>query len=114
METEKFDLKQLLEHFSYIGETIWGQTLQINRLERILAPVRKGEEELSLKPLKAIQDDCAFLSWWKMPEISEEELKTLEGVFSNLEPHDEKVITKLFEISKNIEITSCILRLVDP
>jgi len=77
-------------------------------------PVRNGKEEFSLRHFKVIKDDLGFLNWWRMPEISEDEIENLEGVFISIEPHDEKVINKLFNVIKNIEITSVLLRLIDP
>jgi len=114
MVDEEFNLKQLLEYFSDIGEKRWGQTLQLEVLEKIFKPIKKGDEEFSLKHLRAINNDCAFSNWWKMPEIEEEDIAHLEGIFTKLEPYDKKVISKLFDLLRNIEIVSCILRFIDP
>ena len=95
MEIKKFNLKQLVDYFSDIGERRWGGTLQLDNLEKIFSPIKYGWEELSLKHLIAIRDDYAFMNWWKMPEIREEDLFPLKGVFVRLKPRDEKVIDKL-------------------
>ncbi|GAJ03581.1 unnamed protein product, partial [marine sediment metagenome] len=73
-----------------------------------------GKEELSLRHLKAIRDDWAFLTWWKMPPIKQEDLEYLKGVFVDLGPQDKRIISKLYDLLKNIEIVSCILRFIDP
>lgn len=114
MITEKFDLKQLLDHFSDIGKKRWGQTLQLDVLEKVFLPVKNCKEELSPKHLEAIRDDYAFEKWWKMPGIKEEDFSPLEGIFSKLEPHNKEIVGKLFDLVKNIEIVSCILRFIDP
>ena len=111
---KKFDLKQLLEHINYIGEKRWGQTLQFNVLEKAFIPIREGKEELSPKHIKIIEDDCAFTFWWKMPEINEVDFFPLKGIFSKLKPQDNKVIGMLFDLLKNIEIVSCVIRFIDP
>jgi len=109
-----FDLKMLYEHFSDIGEKRWGQTLQLEKLENTFRPVKEGKEGLSLKHIRAIKDDCAFARWWKMPEISEKDLELLKGMIVKLTPRDKKVVRRLFDLLKNIEILSCVLRFVDP
>lgn len=114
MEAKKFDLKQLLDHFSDIGGKRWGITLQLDRFEKLFSPVKEGREELSLKHLIAIRDDYAFANWWKMPEISEKDFVPLKGAFVRLMPKDREVIGKLFDLLMNIEIVSCVLRFIDP
>ncbi len=114
MDKEKFDLKQLRDHFCDIGEKRWGQTLQLEELESKFKRIKEGREELSLMHIEAIRDDFAFTRWWKMPEIEEGDLVTLTGIFMNLTPKSKEVIWKLFDLLKNIEIVSCILRFIDP
>jgi len=114
MSMRKFDLKQLRNHFYEIGEKICGQTLQLENLKKVFVPVRNNKEELSLKHLMAVRDDYAFGNWWKMPEISEDDFLPLEGIFTEIRPQDEEVIGKLLNLLGNIEIVSCVLRLVDP
>lgn len=114
MITEKFNLNQLLDYFHDIGEKRWGQILQLEKLEKVFKPIKDGKEELSLKHLKAIRDDWAFLNWWKMPPINEEDLEPLKGVFVKLGTQDKEIIGKLHDLLKNIEIVSCILRSIDP
>lgn len=114
MDIKKFDLKQLLTYFSEIGGKRWAITLQLHNLEKLFKPIKDGKEELSLKHILAIRDEWAFANWWKMPQIREEGLVSLRGVFTRLKPKDEIVIGKLFDLLKNIEIVSCILRFIDP
>jgi len=111
---EKFDLMELQNYFYDIGEKRWGKTLQLDVLEMVFKPVRNGKEELSLKHLRAIRDDCAFAEWWKIPDINEEDFMPFKGVFTKLKALDKEVISMLFDLIKNIEIVSCILRFIDP
>ena len=110
----RFNLKDLLPLFEEVGNHKYGGTLDFSSLERIMEPIRKGKEEFSLKHIKAVEKDFDFLKWWKMPEVSGEELKKLKGIFFDLKAKDIEVIEKLFEIFKNIEIVSVFLRLINP
>jgi len=114
MNIEIFNLEQLLTHFPDIGEKRFSITLDLPALENVMKPIREGKKEFSLKHLVSIKEDSGFLKWWKMPEISEEELKVFKGAFINLEPKDKKITNMLFDLFKNIEIVSCILRFIDP
>jgi hypothetical protein len=114
METEKFNLKSLLDHFFDIGEKVYGLIIDLEKLEKVFAPIKSGEENFSIAHLNAIKSDWAFLNWWKMPDLSEGELNSIKNALPRLEPKDEKIIHLLFDIFKNIEIVSCILRFVDP
>lgn len=46
--------------------------------------------------------------------MSEDDFNNIKGVFIVLKPRDKDVIGKLFELLKNIEIVSCVLRFIDP
>ena len=109
-----FNLKELLPFFEEVGIHKYGGTLDFSSLEGIMEPIRKGKEEFSLKHIKAVEKDFDFLKWWKMPEVSVEELEKLKGIFFDLKAKDSEVIEKLFEIFKNIEIVSIFLRLINP
>jgi hypothetical protein len=109
-----FDLKQLLPLYEELGTLKYGGTLDFSRLEKIMEPIRLGSQELSAEHLVALKEDTHFPAWWKLPEIKTEELNSLRGLFKNLNPQDFKVIQKLFEVFKNIEIMSCLLRLICP
>lgn len=63
METKRFNLKQLLDHFSDIGEKRWGTTLKLGMLENVFKPIKNGKEVLSLKHIEALRNDFAFLRW---------------------------------------------------
>lgn len=114
MRQREFDLKQLLYHFSDISGMRWGITFQIDKLEKVFSPVKNGQEGLALKHVIAVRDDYAFMNWWKMPEIREDDLIPLQGVFVHVGPKDVAVIGRLFDLLKNIEIVSCVLRFTDP
>ena len=111
---KQFGLKEFLGHFPYVAEENNRTTVQLSDFEKFLNPVKCGNEELSIYHLKAIKSDMGFVSCWKIPEVEEKELESLEGMFCNLEPLDLSVISALFDLLKNIEIVSVILRCIDP
>ncbi len=114
MEIKHFDLHELYGHFSNVAEENNRILLQLEALERKFKPLKSKDEKFSLKHIKYIQDDYGFMVWWKMPEISEEDLAKCGIDFRNLGPKDEKSIGDLYDILKNIEIVSIILRCVAP
>ena len=109
-----FDLKQLLPLYDEIGCLKYGGTLNFPQLIKLMEPVRKGQEEFGLEHLEIIKRDQLFPAWWKMPELSPQEIDSLKGLFKNIQPKDTGLIQKLFEIFKNIEIMSCLLRIMCP
>lgn len=114
MAEQDVDLKSLLGHFSFVAEEKNLISVQLEKLETVMKPVRKGQEEFSTKHLKALESDIGFFSWWRVPEIGEDEIASLQGLFGRLRPLDEDAIGALQSILKNIEIVSVILRCMDP
>lgn len=114
MASKSFDLKLLLAHFDDIGARRFGTTLPFEHIERKLKQIKDGKEEFSDKHIQAIQEDCAFIRWWKFPEITQTEFEQLKGLFQEMRPRDEKLIWRVFDVFKNIEVASCILRFIDP
>jgi len=109
-----FDLKQLLPFYADVGILRYGGTLNFHSLEKIMEPVHLGQEEFSIRHLEIIQKDHLFPAWWKLPELSPAEIDSIKWAFKNLRPKDEAIIQKLFEIFKNIEVMSCLLRVIGP
>lgn len=114
MKEESFDLKLLLEHFREVGEISSGMALDTDYLESIFRPVKEGREALSAGLVERIKEDYAFPSWWRLPQIRDAEFEGLSPAFNKTASREEKLILQLFEIIKNIEIVSCILRFIDP
>jgi len=118
MEIGQFNLKKLRDHFTEIGQILHNKALQMDILEDEFDTVRTGKEEFSLWHLKILKDEenkyWRFLDWWKMPKLEEKDLSNLKGAFVRLKRRDEVVIVKLFDILKNIEIVSCVLRFIKP
>jgi hypothetical protein len=114
MAERDINLKSLLGHFSFVAEEKNLIAVQLDELEAVMKPVRRGIEEFSSKHLKTLESDLGFLSWWRVPEIGDFELAPLQGVFRRLRPLDEDTIGTLQSILKNIEIVSVILRCMDP
>jgi len=110
----EFDLKLLLGLYEHLGNLKYGGTLDFGRLEKFMEPVRLGQEEFSRRHLEVLQRDHLFPAWWKLPELRAEELETIKWLFRNPGPKNEAVIQKLFEIFLNIEILSCLLRVICP
>lgn len=109
-----FDLKELLPLYDEIGRLKYGGTLNFPQLIKLMEPVRQGQEEFGLKHLEIIKGDLHFPAWWKMPELSPQEIASLKELFKNIQPKDTGLIQKLFDIFKNIEIMSCLLRIMCP
>ncbi|HOM94710.1 MAG TPA: hypothetical protein P5517_06205 [Candidatus Saccharicenans sp.] len=109
-----FDLKQLLPLYDEIGRLKYGGTLNFPQLMKLMEPVRLGQEDFGLKHLEIIKRDHLFPAWWKMPELSPQEIDSLKELFKNIQPKDIGLIQKLFDIFKNIEIMSCLLRIICP
>ena len=114
MKAEPFDLKLLLGHFREVGEISSRMILDTDFLESIFSPVKEGREPLSADLVERLKEDFAFPSYWRLPHIGDAELEGLSKAFNTMTVQDEKVIWQLFEIIKNIEIVSCILRFIDP
>lgn len=112
METEHFNLFELYGHFSNVAEENNRILLHLENLEMKFKQLKSKDERFSLKHIKFIQDDLGFMIWWKMPEINEEDLAVYDINFKNLGSKDEKSIDDLYDILKNIEIVSIILRCV--
>lgn len=114
MNNGTFDLKELPRYFVVIRKEAGRPILLTKKIETEFSLIKSGEEELSTRHLKLLSEDGRFSTWWKMPEISDEDLIKLKGKFKNLEPKCKDAIDGLFDIIKNIEIVSCILRFIDP
>jgi len=114
-----FNLKDLLSFFPELGKRYLGAP-KFAELEDLFKPLREGIEPFSLKHVELIQDRekkyWGFLTFWKIPEISEADLKPLAWAFKGLKRKgtDTSIIENLFAVIKNIEVVSCILRFVEP
>ncbi|MCR4397273.1 MAG: hypothetical protein NUW07_11175 [Candidatus Saccharicenans sp.] len=108
----KFNLKELLPYYQEMAILKYGGTLDFERLEKSMEPL--GREEFSYRHLETLEEDNLFPAWWKLPELLPEELETLKWVFKNPQPRDQDLLQKLFDIFKNIEILSCLLRVICP
>lgn len=109
-----FDLKQLLGLYECLGNLKYDGTLDFKQLEKSMEPVRLGLEDFSYQHLEMLKRDNLFPAWWKLPELSAGELEALKRVFRNPQPGDQDLVQKLFDIFKNIEILSCLLRVICP
>ncbi|MGB9893416.1 MAG: hypothetical protein ACPLRA_03310, partial [Candidatus Saccharicenans sp.] len=110
----EFDLKELLPCYQEVAILKYGGSLDFPRLEKSMEPVRLGQEEFSYHHLARLKEDNLFPAWWKLPELNESELGALKWVFRNILPCDPKLIQELFDTFKNIEIISCLLRVICP
>ncbi|MGQ9801499.1 MAG: hypothetical protein ACUVRL_07545 [Candidatus Saccharicenans sp.] len=110
----QFNLTQLLGRYENLAILKYGGTLDFERLEKSMEPVRLGQEEFSYRHLQMLQQDNLFPAWWKLPELQPPELEALKWVFKNPQPRDQNLVQKLFDIFKNIEILSCLLRVTCP
>lgn len=118
MSPDLFDLNECLEQFQNVGEIIQGIRMNLSAIEGLLNPIRTGVKEFSIEYLDIVKDErekyWKFLKWWRLPQLSEGEVSRLKRIFVKLEPQNKEVIEILYDIFKNIEIVSCLLRFVDP
>lgn len=118
MRPDAFDLHECWEHFKNIGFIVQGKMMDLPAIEGLLNPIRTGVREFSIEHLNIIKDKeekyWRFLNWWRLPLLSETDISRLGKIFVKLEPLKKEVIEILYDIFKNIEIVSCILRFVDP
>lgn len=112
-----FDLKKYWAHFPIVSQRELGGP-KMRELESIFAPLKAGSAEFGLSHIDIIKDEDSrywrFLYWWKMPEISEADISDLKNAFYKIQAFDEALITRLFNLLKNIEIVSCLLRFISP
>lgn len=116
-QNSAFDLKKYWSHFPMVSQRELGGP-KMRELESIFAPLKAGTVEFSLRHIDIIKDEDSrywrFLDWWRMPEIDEADISDLKNAFSNVQPFNEGLITKLFNLLKNIEIVSCLFRFISP
>lgn len=114
-----FSLKALLPCFTELGKTYLGSP-KMSELEEAFLPLRLGAEPFSMKFIELLQDRdrkyWSFLTFWKIPAITDADLEPLRGAFKGLRRKgtDKVLIAGLFAVVKNIEVVSCILRFVEP
>lgn len=113
--------------FKKVSKKKYGKEINFTPIIEELKKLKKGGA-LTYKHLEKIADpDCwPFSKYWRWPskEQIEEELKKTDGLFKILdglpEEHEKrkekerKVIWKLYDIFKHLELTSIVLRFVDP
>jgi hypothetical protein len=114
-----FDLKALLPAFTELGKLYLGSPKMAD-LEDLFLPLRVGAEPFAMKHLELLQDrdrkHWSFLTFWKVPAITDADLEPLKGAFKGLRRKgtDKALIEGLFAVLKNIEVVSCLLRFVEP
>ncbi len=114
-----FNLKALLPTFTELGKTYLGSP-KMSELEDLFLPLRVGAEPFSMKHIELLQDRerkyWSFLTFWKIPAITDADLEPLRGAFKGLKRRgtDKALIEGLYAVLKNIEVVSCILRFVEP
>jgi len=114
MSSSSFDLRQALNHYPEVCLKCYGITFEFENLEQIFLQIKSGEEEFSKKHLDVLESAYCIYNGTKVPQLSLEEIRSINILLSNLEIKDEPTIEKLFHIIGNIEVVSCILRSVDP
>lgn len=114
MTSSSFDLRQALNHYPEVCLKCYGITFDFENLEQIFLRIESGEEEFSKKHLVVLESAYCIYNGTKAPQMSPEEIRSINILLTSLKPKDEPKIEKLFHIIGNIEIVSCILRSVDP
>lgn len=116
-QSEAFNLKHYWAYFPLISQRELGGP-KMRELEAIFAPLKAGAAEFSMRYIDIIKDEDSrywrFLDWWRMPDISEEDINDLKTSFCGVKPFDEGLVMRLFDLLKNIEIVSCLFRFISP
>lgn len=114
MHSESFDLRQVFDLYPEVCLKYYGVTFDFEKLERKFLPIKLGKEEFSQKHLDVLESEYSFYNKCRMPRLNSKEINTIKGVLSVLKLKDQAWIEKLYNVIGNIEIVSCILRLIDP
>jgi len=114
MKKEEFNLKDYLPYFIKVGERRFGLIVDFDSLEKAFVHLRTKKEQFSVKHLDLLQKDYAFMKWWKIPSLDQGEYKEIQDAMASLKPRDKEGIFCIYDKIKNIEVVSCILRVIDP
>jgi len=118
MSSDNFNLKRVGKYFIEVAQKLQHKTLRLDLIEEKMKGVADGQEEFSIEHLNIIKDEdekyWRFLRWWRLPEIKQKEFEKLKGKFVGLGQKNEEVVQTLFNMLKNIEIVSCVLRFICP
>lgn len=87
-------------------------------LEKALAPINRTEKALVYSDMRRLTSKhlWVFEDFWTMPpkKLLKTNLKRTKGLFKELPHQEERVIKILYDIFKNIEVVSVVLRFIDP
>lgn len=114
MKKEEFNLKDYLPYFTKVGESRFGLIVDFDSLEKAFVPLRTKKEQFSAKHLDLLQKDYAFMKWWKIPSLDQGEYNEIQDAIASLKPRDKEGIFCIYDKIKNIEVVSCMLRVIDP
>jgi len=114
MKKEGFDLKEYLPFFLEVGERRFGSVVDFDALEPRFKAIKEKSEEFSSRHLELLQKDYAFMKWWKIPSLDQGDYKEMQDAITSLKPRDKQGVFRIYDIIKNIEVVSCLLRVVDP
>jgi hypothetical protein len=112
-------LISLYDLFPRISEQALGNP-DLDGIERAFGPFSRGEEEFSFRHIEILKDEehryWRFLDWWRIPEIKQTEIEELRELFGmrSAGRSAEFFAKGLWDVLKNIEIASCVLRFWDP
>jgi len=113
-----FDLKKCL---GCAGQTLlqkFGRVTDFENLELIFSGIKGTEKPLSFRIIRKMikkkywdfADYWMIPGWWNLCK----NLKLTKGIFKNLPEDERNTISILYNIFKNIEVVSIILRFLDP
>jgi hypothetical protein len=114
MNNEEFNLKDYLPYFHEIGRKRFGMVVDFDEIETGFRRIKERAEAFSADHLEALKKDCAFINWWKVPSLNQHECMEIQEALSSLKPRDKEGLFRINDQIKNIEIVSCILRVIDP
>jgi len=113
-----FDLKRCKTCADDVFKQKFGKIPCFDKLEAIFEGIKGTDKRLSYKMIQDLikKEYWNFEDFWMVPDYSsfmKHEKKT-ERLFKELPENERHVISILYEIFKNIEVVSIILRFIDP
>lgn len=118
MERKSFDLKKCLKCVQSLELQKYGRRQNLDELEKKFSYLKEKGGPLTYELLNELssREYWNFDDYWLVPDWQRLKglLEKTNNIFLNLLEKEEEVIGLLYNIFKNIELVSIILRMVDP
>ena len=115
---DNFDLKECSNCVDETFTNKFGRVPQLDKLESKFSDLKGTEKALAYRKTKQLTNSKLwnFKDFWAIPGRGQtvKALKKTKGLFKDLLEDEKKAIAVLYEIFKNIEVVSIVLRFIDP